>query len=316
MVRTMGGAYYDDFIENKFIAIGHNEFLLHTIRELDVDYGKAFNELRNKVAEQHDDIERPGHVANQILRFCRELTIGDIVVLPSSSSQLSICRIIGDVFEDAGAVNADGHCPFMKRRPIEILNTTSRYSLAPKAQLMFNSRHPISDISNYAMYIDDMVSDYYNKDGETHIALKINTENEVSASVFYNIQELFKITEDFCRENGIEGNSNDVSMKVQMESKGILHFISHNKSFLAILGLGILFINGGGLKIEYGNFNLDLSTDGVFKKYEEHMDRKVDRQIRQSIKQSLDSLEIKTPEDYKKAVIELYKTQNQNRDNY
>ena len=61
---------------------------------------------------------------------------------------------------------------------------------------------------------------------------------------------------------------------------------------------------------------MDLSTDGIFRKFEEHMDRKVDRQIRLSIKESLDSLEIKTPEDYKKAVIELYKTQNQNRNNY
>lgn len=312
----MGGAYYNDFIENKFIAIGHNEFLLHTINNLDADYNKALNELRNQVIAQHNEIERPGHVANQILRFCRELAIGDVVVLPSGSSQLSICRITGDVFEDVEAENAIGHCPFMKRRPIEILNTTYRYSLSPKAQLMFNSRHPISDISNYAMFIDDMVSDYYNKDNETHIALKINTDNEVSASVFYNIQELFKITEDFCRENGIEGNSNEVSMKVQMESKGMLHFISHNKGFLAILGLGILFLNGGGLKIKCGDFNLDLSTDGIFRKFEEHMDRKVDRQIRLSIKESLDSLEIKTPEDYKKAVIELYKTQNQNRNNY
>lgn len=78
----------------------------------------------------------------------------------------------------------------------------------------------------------------------------------------------------------------------------------------------LIFINGGGLKINYNGFNLDLSTDGLFKKYDEYMDRKVDRELRMSIKNSLDSLDIKTPEDYTKAVIELYKTQNANRNTY
>lgn len=46
------------------------------------------------------------------------------------------------------------------------------------------------------------------------------------------------------------------------------------------------------------------------------MDRKADRELIGSIKNSLDSLEIKTPEDFQKAVIELYQKHNEARDKY
>lgn len=316
MVRTMGGEYYHDFIDNEFIAIGYNEILLNTIRQLNEDNSIARRQLREIVTSVYHDTIRPGQVVSQLLRFCREIKIGDIIVVPNSNHEISICRVTGDVYEDVNAGRGGSNCIFMKRISIKILKQTRRFMLPPKAQLMFNSRHPISDISHYAMYIDDSVCDFYNKNEETHLSLAINTENEVSATVFYNIQKLFKITGDFCLENGIEGTADDVVMKVQMESKGKLHFISSKKSYLALLALGILFINGGGLRINYNGFNLDLSTDGLFKKYDEYMDRKVDRELRMSIKNSLDSLDIKTPEDYTKAVIELYKTQNANRNTY
>lgn len=38
--------------------------------------------------------------------------------------------------------------------------------------------------------------------------------------------------------------------------------------------------------------------------------------MREKIKDSLDSLQINTPDDFKKAMIELYKTQNANRKDY
>ena len=83
-----------------------------------------------------------------------------------------------------------------------------------------------------------------------------------------------------------------------------------------MLALGILFINGGGLKIHYGDLDIDLSTQGIFKSYSEYLDRKMDREMKESIKNSLDSLQIKTPKDFLKASIELYKVQSSKRKEY
>lgn len=317
MVRTMGGQYYENFVSGRYIAVGPNDITLHEIIGYGQDGKKSHPALRKLVASRHPDVARPGHIASQLYRFCNELQVGDIVVVPSYSSfEISVCRITGSVYEDVNTSGADGDCPFMKRIPVEIIKKVKRGSLPPKAQLMFNSRHPISDISEYATYIDGTCLDYYNKNDETHVVLKINTEDAVAASTFYNMQKLFEIAERFCRDNNMDGNASEVTMTVQMESPGALHFISKNKNFLAIVGLVILFINGGGLKIDYGQFHLDLSTDGIFKNISEYLDRRTDREMRESIKNSMDSLKIDTPADFQKAMIELYQTQNENRKKY
>lgn len=314
MVRTMGGDYFDEFVQNGFIAIGYDEIPLREIRAINLEDGVAVSQLKRRVSELYDEAARPGHIVSQLLRFCKSIAIGDIVVLPGHASySLAICRVTGDPYED---VNAIGECRFTKRIPIEVLRKTTRLSLPPKAQFMFNSRHPISDITPYAQYIDNTMLDFYNKNNETHIVLRINTDDDVSVSTFYAIEQLFQLTEGFCKEQGINGSSSEVVMKVQMESKGALHFISSNKAFLALVGLGILFINGGGLKISHGSFNLDLSTHGLFGNYNEYMDRRADRALLGSIKNSLDSLAIETPDDFQKAVIELYQKHNDAREKY
>lgn len=317
MVRTMGGDYYNDFINNRFIAVGHNDILLKDINNMLTNENTAMKNLRKIVANLHPDIKRPGHVASQLIRFCHEIKPGDIVVVPGHSSfNLSICRVKSTVYEEPDIIEDKGRCPFMKRINVDILKSTSRTALPPKAQLMFNSRHPISDISEYAAYIDSTQFDFYNKDDETHIVLRIKTESDVDVSTFYEIQQLFVLAEQFCKENNIECSAKDVSMKVQMESPGWLHFISKKTSVLSTVGLIILLINGGGLEINNKDFQLKLKTDGIIKNVSEFLDRKTDREMREKIKDSLDSLQINTPDDFKKAMIELYKTQNANRKDY
>lgn len=317
MVRTMGGEYYNDFVENGFIAVGHNDILLKDINDILANEDTAMKNLRKIVANLHPEINRPGHVASQLIRFCHEIKPGDIVVVPGYSSfNLSICRVKGSVYEEPNIVEGNGRCPFMKRIDVDILKSTSRTVLPPKAQLMFNSRHPISDISEYAAYIDSTQFDFYNKDDETHIVLRIKTENEVDVSTFYEIQQLFVLAELFCKENKIEDSAKDVSMKVQMESPGLLHFISKKKNILSTVGILVLLINGGGLEFNNKDFQFKLKTDGIIKNVSEFLDRKTDREMRDKIKDSLDSLQINTPDDFQKAMIELYKTQNANRKAY
>lgn len=317
MVRTMGGDYYEEYDQNGFVAIGYNEITLNEIRNLDHDINKANVQLREKVKRLFPDIARPGHIASQLLRFCRSIKPGDIILLPSHASyKVSICRVTGAVYDAVNAREDNGECPFIKRLPIEIVKHTTRLDLPPKAQLMFNSRHPISDISSYAPYLDNMVSDFYNKSDEFHLVLKINTIENVSTYSFYSIDKIFDVVDGFCREQNMQSKKNDVILKVQMESPGNLHFISGNKTKIALVALVILAINGGGFKIDYDNLHIDLSTDGIIKNLSEYLDRKTDRETKESIKGALDSLEINTPKAFQEAAVELYKAQNQAREKY
>ena len=318
LVRTMSGHYYRDFVGEGYIAIGHNEISLNYLRSLNEDDKLAFAELKGYIVEHLEStINQPGHAASQLIRFSRHILPGDIVVVPGYSfGDIAICRVSGCIYEEPTAGHGDHDCPFMKRIPVRVERRMRRRLLPPKAQLMFNSRHPISDINAYAAYIDTAVHDYYNKGDETHLLLQINTDDEVAASTFYNLEKLFQLAENFCQEYGIEGNASDVAMKVQMESKGWLRFVSRNAKYVGIVASFILFINGGGFRYEREGLNVDLSTDGLFRNISEFLDRQQDREMKEAIKNSLDSLEIKTPEDFEKAVIELYRTQNEARDRY
>lgn len=317
MIRTMGGKYYQEFIENHFIAIGYDNITLDDISNVDENDNVTVNALRQQIIELYPDISRPGHVLSQLLRFCKQIHTGDIVILPGySSHEVTICRITGAVYEHEEEDIIERECPFHKRIPMEIIRTTNRLALPPKAQLMFGSRHPISNIDDYATYIDSSIMDYYEKGDETHIILKIDTDEDVPATDFFNLYKIMKLAEGFCAENNIDGTADDAIMKVQMESKGMLHLISSKKTLLAFIALGIMFVNGGGLNIHYGDFNLDLSTQGVFHSYSEYLEREMDRDMKASIKKSLDTLQIKTPEDFQNAAINLYEAQNRNRNRY
>lgn len=315
MIRTMGGDYYDAFIDNDYIAIGYNDIPLQKITELPQDQKIAIRQLKGYIAEHHQMIENPGHVASQLYRFCSVLEEGDILVLPGRNSfRMAVCCVAGPVYEVER--EKQGECPFRKRIPVTTLRRTSRLSLAPKAQLMFNSRHPVSDISAYAHYIDNILHDFYDKGDEMHLVLKVNTPNDVSTSQFFAMERFIDLARQYCEENDVEVGNDDIVMKVQMESPGVIHYITKNKKLLCILAFGILFINGGGLKIDNGGFMLDLSTPGLFESVSEFMDRKTDREMRESMKSALDSLQIETPEDFQKAVIGLYNAQNEGRENY
>jgi hypothetical protein len=245
------------------------------------------------------------------------MKIGDFVVVPGRSSHyVSFGIITSDVYEaeDKYLHSAD-LCPFAKRRTVNWKKSTVKFKLNPSLQLMFNSRHIISGVDDYAQYIDSLLNDFYVKDDETHLVLRINTEGDINAGNFFAIYKIFEIVDNFCVEYGIPETTANLVMKIQLESPGNVRLSSKHLLILGLVGLSILSINGGGLKINAGNFNFDLSTDGLIGMYNEYLDREVDRDLKESIKSSLDSLDMSTPQNMEYAV-KLLEELNNSREKY
>ena len=306
----MGGDYFDEFINQKYVAIGYNEVSLEALRDIHMDDNALIRLLKENIKDLYPEALRPGHISSQLLRFCNGIAVGDILVLPGfNSHRLAICRVTGEPYE---VQSITGLCPFSKRIPIDVLRITNRTRLPAKAQLMFNSRHPISDITEYASYIDSGLLDFYNKGDETHLLLKVNTESDVTVDQYACLFEFLKLAVQYCNENNMKASEGDVVIKTQMESPGFVHFISKNKNILFAVGFLILLVNGGGLK--WGDF--DLSTPGLIQSCSDFLDRNTDREMRDSMKEKLDSLKTDTPDDFRKAVIELLKVQNEIREKH
>lgn len=317
MMRTMGGDFYKEFVEDGFIAIGYNEITTEDLKALPESDNLSKDVLATKLKDRNENITNAGYPASQILKFYRDMKIGDFVVVPGRSSHyVSFGIITSDVYEaeDKYLHSAD-LCPFAKRRTVNWKKSTVKFKLNPSLQLMFNSRHIISGVDDYAQYIDSLLNDFYVKDDETHLVLRINTEGDINAGNFFAIYKIFEIVDNFCVEYGIPETTANLVMKIQLESPGNVRLSSKHLLILGLVGLSILSINGGGLKINAGNFNFDLSTDGLIGMYNEYLDREVDRDLKENIKSSLDSLDMSTPQNMEYAV-KLLEELNNSREKY
>lgn len=315
MVRTMGGTYFDEFFSGNYIAVGYNAVTLADINLLPHSDSTAKDVLKAMFQDRYPNLRNTGYPVAQLLRFSRDIKSGDIVIIPSSgASNVAFGTVIGDMYEEEHPlIDIDHHCDFKKRYRIEWKYKTVRYSLPPSLQLMFNSRHILSDVNSYAPYIDSIMNDCYVKDDILHLVLKIQTQNEVSLDDFCDIKAISTLIEDFCRKNEIP-HEDALIMKIQMESPGWLRLSTKNIFKLLAFGLFITALTGGGLKYTTDN-GLELYTNGIPGAINDYLDRAADRNLINSAARAMDSLKIKSPDDMK-PIIEILKAKNEGRRNY
>ena len=322
MVRTMSGSYYGDFLRNGYIAVGYNDISLDVINSLPANENLAKEQLKEKIKKIRVELRNIAYPTSQLLRFTRDIKCGDIVIIPSSgATHVAIGTVESDVYEDTNPnIDSEHKCRFFKRRRINWKLSCRRGKLPPSLQLMFNSRHILSDVTNYAPYVDSVINDFYVKDDTVHMVLNIRTKDDVSFDDFFNLKALDFLVDDFCRKypQYAEGVNPDdrIIMKVQMESPGSLRLSSKTWHRLLYFGLFILFLNGGGLEYtSKDGTEFNLSTDGLIEAVSDYLDRDADRALLNSAVRAVDSLKIEAPSDMQ-PILELMKTKNEGRDKY
>lgn len=315
MVRTMGGTYFDEFFSGNYIAVGYNAVTLADINLLPHSDSTAKEVLKAMFQDRYPNLRNTGYPVAQLLRFSRDIKSGDIVIIPSSgASNVAFGTVIGDMYEEEHPlIDIDHHCDFKKRYHIEWKYNTVRNSLPPSLQLMFNSRHILSDVNSYAPYIDSIMNDCYVKDDILHLVLKIQTQQEVSLDDFCDIKAISILIEDFCRRNGIPYEE-ALIMKIQMESPGWLRLSTKNIFKLLVFGLFITAVTGGGLRYNTDS-GFELYTNGIPGAINDYLDRAADRNLVNSAARAMDSLKIKSPDDMK-PIIEILKAKNEGRRDY
>lgn len=316
MVRTMAGVYYADFIRHNYIAIGYNEISLQQLNNLPQSNKQAKEALKSLFADVYPENRNSGHSIGQLLRFARELQVGDVVIIPSESAMHVAIGIItsGMYEEEELSINVDNRCQFKKRMRVEWKSVSRRKYLSPSLQIMFVSRHTISDVSSYAPYIDSKISDCYLKNEEMNLVLRISTRKDVSVDDFFNLKALITLVDNFCEENNFDFTGEAITMKIQMESPGWLRLSCKSASKLLLFGLFLIAINGGGISYNSDD-GLDIRMTGIMESISNYKDREADRMLLNAAIQSLDSLKIQNPNDLQ-PIIELMKVRNDIREKY
>ena len=321
MVRTMGGSYYGDFVRNNYIAIGYNELSLSSLESLPESENIAKIGLKHLFSDAYPNIRNTGYPVSQLLHFVRDIKIGDIVIIPSvSATHVAIGIVRSDTYEEAYPVIDDEHrCNFKKRRAVEWLLARRRNQLPPALQLMFNSRHILSDVTGYASYIDSVTNDCYVKDDEMHMVLRINTRDEVSLDDFCDLKAINQLMYHFYENKKslikeFRIDESPIIMKVQMESPGWLRLSTKRIGNILLFGLFLVALSGGGIRCSKEE-GLEIYTNGVFGVISEYLDREADRELIKAATRALNSLKINTPKDLE-PIIEMLHTKNEGRKKY
>lgn len=314
-IRTFGGRYYPQFLNGNYVALGYNDMRKDLLDRLPMNENSAIAALKEKYLKLHPDSKQAGKVANQLVRFSRHVKKDSVVLIPSAdSSEISFGIVTGDLFECAQA--ADTECPFLKRRSVRWIKKTRKRDLHPNLQLAISSRHALSDMSEYAGYIDSLLNDFYVKEDTATIVLNIRTKEDVTLDEFCGLQSIERIVQGFCEREHIDYTPGELVMKIQMESPGSLRLSGTQIFVIALVGLTILLLFGGGIEFSSPNgTHFQIGTDGFIEKYNDYMDRKADRELIKSAKHAIDSLHLEKPEDVE-AILQILEKRNEIREKY
>lgn len=304
MMRTMGGDFYKEFVEDGFIAIGYNEITIENLKMLPESESLSKEVLAIKLKERCEDIKNTAYPASQILKFYREMKVGDFVVVPGRSSHyVSFGVITSDVFEaeDKYLHSAD-LCPFAKRRTVNWKKSTVKFKLNPTLQLMFGSRHIISDVDDYAPHIDNLLNDFYTKGNNTYLVLRVKQDQELSADDFTLVGDLMTLFNDYSREFNLGLTSADVKMKMRVQSEGDILAFAQSLEGIAIIGLIIMFIKGGTFSINCGKFTMETKVPSLGETFSQiatsvnvFLNDRSRRLTIEKLSKKLDNMEIETP---------------------
>ena len=229
-IRTMQGRNFVPFLNNGFIGINWNYITATQLREL------TELELRNIIAANERDIRgnlydpastrgksKITSVYNKLIRF-KELKSGDMIVIPSSGSNLLAFGIITDdeIFNNFD----DNECDFHKRRHVHWITTKRLEQLDSIFYKMIFSLHAISNINSYSSYIDKIVSSVFVKDDKSHLILNVRQQGDINYDslngVLQNVRSLTDlINESFHLHEDLSINS----VKLNVQSPGAIEFI-------------------------------------------------------------------------------------------
>ena len=318
LIRTMGGDFFKEYITRGYVAIGYNEISLSELKYA-VSYGDNASEMLKNIFEtkeqlkknQEDDEEiNPQYATSQLLKFYKEIHVGDITVMPGrNSDSVAIARVESEVYEEPNVSKLTGVCNFAKRRKITLLKRTYRTALNPKLQLMFNSRHIVSNANNYSNYIDNCISDFYQKDGCTNLVLRVRQEDNIKASDFGLIPELIRLVNEFSEDKGLGIDTDDIKAKMCVQSPGDILMFASSWEGITLIGMFILVLTGG--EISYSkDSGFKFRVGNIINSLNEFLDRKRDRKFKEAMQRKLENMKIETPEDLTKVLKEFNDKRN------
>lgn len=327
IIRTNGGDYYEDFILHQYISIAWDYVTLTTLNNETEEAIKRLISVYEKTNDEDidlDDEETDGTakgkitaIYNKIHRFVFEISKGDIVLIPSSNSdRITIAEVTGDVFETTNYVemylkeNPETElnpCPYSKRRKVNTLKTISKGEMDIYLAKGFSSQHALSNMDDYAQYIDRTIYGIYSKGDQIHSTIHAGHPNGLTLKDLVDLTSyLNDSATSIAKQCGIPYDPSSINVKLNIHSPGLIEFIGAMAAGGVVISL-LMFsinnlINGGKLNLTYkkdgktNDIDFSVSSTSAGIRGNDQKDQKIDLEKKTELLTLVDTLGIKTPE--------------------
>ncbi len=309
-VRTDGGELYKAFTSTSSISIGYasigSDFvrsLERTENFLDLTYG-ARESLKNEIKKHYPKVgktdekthDRSGLAASQLFAFCSLMKRGDVVIIPSVSTDLLSFGFVADDEPYREELRYAGELfpEYTKRRKVQWVRALTKPEINPHLFKLFFNHMAIVEATPYAEWIDSLLYEFFSKGEEYHFVLKVRTGESIPAQdLFRACLDLFGLAEKFARTQGVELDTSDIKTRINLNSPGDVEFWKKSATAALLISVMTIAINGGGLTVQ--KLGLDLKTPGLIARANEFLDAQENRAEREAIRVKLEKLKIETP---------------------
>lgn len=328
IIRTNGGEYYDDFILHQYVSISWDYVSLNTlntkteaeIKRLIEVYEKTSSPINALESDDEEDGSPKGKITailNKINRFVFEIHKGDILLIPSKNSdRITIAKVIGDVYETESYVESYlkespdtiiTPCPYRKRRKIKSLKTINKNEMDIYLLKGFNSQHALSNMDEYAPYINRTIYGIYSSGNELHTTIHAGHPNGLTLKELVELSSCIeKAACSIAEQCEIPFDPSEIEVKLNIHSPGLIELIGALTGAGAVLSLLIFsinnLINGGKLNISFKkdgatnslDFSVNSETDGLLGNLQKG--KIIEITEKKQLLDMVDQLDIKTPE--------------------
>lgn len=273
LIRTERGKFYRDFKENGYVAIGWDHFTNLDDLKSAALASQVKEKLTGIFKKVYPNEKRPGLAINQMIKFVTDISIEDVIIIPSANSnEISIGVVTSKPYTESPNVNNTScldiekpeyeECRFIKRIRVKWLTKIKKTNVDLRLSKLLNARNTITQADIYSHFIDRSIYALYYKNGNVHLTLQVEKKEDVTVDEF---AELLSSIKGLVNAYAVPDEHKTLAMKSRVESPGPVELIGDAVA-ISLIAAAIGYLRYGGklsFKIPFLHIHFSLKTDGA-----------------------------------------------------
>lgn len=261
MIRTKKGYFYHEFVSKNYVALAWNIITSET------DFGQS-ELLSDNILLHYKEIKRPTLVINKCKSFINEISVGDILVIPSEGSRYITFAYAGEYYEEPSKTYElettvidrieerklqinEISCPYKKRRHIIPIRTIRNEIINYHLLKAISSYHGISNLDEYSTTILDHLFNCYTFKNNMRLVFHVSKTDPITSKelsgFLYSINTI--LSTDGIDEHDISAQASVHSVgDIVFTIKNVLSWMSSN--YIWFIALAVIIGGGKFLTVE------------------------------------------------------------------